>query len=47
MKFNSGVEPGKGMYSCEFCGSSVTLDNDSDILSSCLKCGKDEFNKGY
>jgi DNA-directed RNA polymerase subunit RPC12/RpoP len=44
MVYVSGDIPGKGMYICDFCGSSVNL-GDTDKLTPCSKCGKLEYNK--
>lgn len=35
-----GEKPGKGRYCCTDCGLSVVLDDDSDRLPPCGRCGK-------
>ena len=46
MVYKCGEEPGKGLYICDFCGTAVNLDNDTDKLAPCPKCGKCDYNKG-
>ncbi|GKW52223.1 hypothetical protein NCCP2140_12760 [Pseudoalteromonas sp. NCCP-2140] len=41
MLYDIGEKPGKGTYQCTSCDSwIVTLDDDSDVLPPCGKCGK-------
>lgn len=42
--YNIGEKPGEGKYCCTTanCDWSVTLDNNSDALPPCGKCGKDQ-----
>lgn len=41
MLYDIGEKPGKGTYQCTSCDSwKVTLDDDSDALPPCGKCGK-------
>ncbi|WP_394708358.1 hypothetical protein [uncultured Desulfuromusa sp.] len=35
----TGEKPGVGNYTCTSCGQSVYLDNASDTLPPCPKCG--------
>jgi ribosomal protein S27AE len=39
----TGEKPGKGTYYCTRCGTSVTLDDDTDTLPPCRKCHGTEF----
>ena len=39
----TGQKPGKGIYICIKCGSLKRLDDDSDRLAPCSKCGGTEF----
>ncbi len=39
----TGEKPGKGTYTCKKCGQTVVLDDDSDTLPPCPKCGGSEF----
>jgi DNA-directed RNA polymerase subunit RPC12/RpoP len=41
----TGEKPGKGTYKCRKCGTTVTLDDDSDTLPPCPKCNGTEFDK--
>jgi len=41
----TGEKPGKGTYKCRKCGSTVTLDDDSDTLPPCPSCNGTEFDK--
>ena len=40
-----GEKPGKGRYCCTDCGWSVVLDDDSDRLPPCGRCGKGQQSK--
>ena len=35
----TGEKPGKGTYTCTNCGQTVYLDQNSDRLPPCPKCG--------
>ena len=39
----TGEKPGKGTYYCKKCGQKVVLDDNSDKLPPCPKCGNTEF----
>ncbi len=41
----TGEKPGKGTYRCtkSGCGQTVTLDNNSDTLPPCPRCGGTDF----
>lgn len=39
----TGEKPGKGTYTCTFCGEKVVLDSDDDTLPPCPKCNKTEY----
>ena len=39
----TGEKPGAGTYICDKCGQSVTLDDATDTLPPCPKCGGSEF----
>ena len=41
----TGEKPGKGTYKCRKCGTTVTLDDDSDTLPPCAKCKGTEFDR--
>ena len=41
----TGEKPGKGTYKCRKCGTTVTLDDDTDTLPPCPKCNGTEFDK--
>ena len=41
----TGEKPGKGTYKCRNCGTTVTLDDDSDRLPPCPSCDGTEFDK--
>ncbi|MFW6328435.1 MAG: zinc ribbon-containing protein [Bacteroidota bacterium] len=43
--FTSGDKPGKGKYKCKKCGKEITLENDSQELPRCPKCGHDKWDK--
>lgn len=40
MTYNIGEKPGKGTYACTSCGWQVRLDDNSDRLPPCGRCGK-------
>ncbi len=40
-----GEKPGKGTYACTNCNWQVRLDDDSDRLPPCGKCGKGQHTK--
>ena len=39
----TGEKPGKGTYTCRNCGQRITLDDTTDTMPPCSKCGKTEF----
>ena len=39
----TGEKPGIGLYTCNSCGKTVYLDDDSDTLPPCLKCNGTEY----
>lgn len=39
----TGEKPGADTYTCIQCGQEVTLDDNSDTLPPCPKCGGTEF----
>lgn len=39
----TGERPGSGIYDCILCGESVFIDESTDTLPSCPKCGNFEF----
>lgn len=41
----TGEKPGKGTYSCNNCGTAITLDDNTDTMPPCPKCDKTEFRK--
>lgn len=43
--YNVGEKPGKGTYKCTNCDWQVRLDDDSDRLPPCGKCGKGQNTK--
>lgn len=40
----TGEKPGKGTYTCDDCGQVVVLDDDSDTMPPCPKCGGSDFH---
>lgn len=40
----TGEKPGKGEYTCDDCGQVVVLDDDSDTMPPCPKCGGSDFH---
>lgn len=40
-----GEKPGAGTYCCTNCGWAVTLDDDSDRLPPCGRCGPGQETK--
>ena len=40
----TGETPGKGEYTCDDCGQVVALDDDSDTMPPCPKCGGSDFH---
>ena len=40
----TGEKPGKGEYTCDNCGQVVVLDDDSDTMPPCPKCGGSDFH---
>ena len=40
----TGEKPGIGVYTCNTCGQKVKLDNNTDRLPPCPKCGGTEFH---
>lgn len=47
MAYNIGEKPGKGTYRCNKCGTTVTLDDNTDTLPPCAKCGAGQQNTTY
>ncbi|KNZ40393.1 zinc ribbon-containing protein [Acetobacterium bakii] len=43
--YKTGEKPGKGIYQCTKCPQQVVLNDDSDTLPPCPKCGHTEFIK--
>ena len=43
--YTTGEKPGKGLYSCTSCGQLVRLDDSTDTLPPCPKCGKVTYVK--
>jgi len=43
---STGEKPGKGNYHCCHCGQKVFLDEMTDALPPCPKCGKGVWRKG-
>ena len=43
--YNTGDTPGKGTYKCTRCGKIITLENDTDALPVCPKCGNKTWTK--
>lgn len=41
----TGEKPGKGTYICDQCGQDVTLDDHTDALPPCPKCGNTTYRK--
>ncbi|WP_420196182.1 zinc ribbon-containing protein [Idiomarina xiamenensis] len=39
----TGEQPGKGTYTCDNCGESVTLDDHDDTLPPCPRCHETEY----
>jgi len=39
----TGEKPGKGVYVCKSCGQVVRLDDNTDTLPPCPKCGGTEY----
>lgn len=40
----TGQKPGAGVYTCDNCGQVVVLDNNSDTLPPCPKCGNTQYH---
>ena len=40
----TGEKPGKGTYVCTNCGKKVTLDDKSDKLPPCPRCGGTNYS---
>lgn len=40
MTYNIGARPGKGIYRCLGCNWTVVLDEESDRLPPCDRCGR-------
>lgn len=45
MTYKTGEKPGKGTYQCINCGTTVTLDDNTDTLPPCPSCDGTEFRK--
>lgn len=43
--YTTGNKPGIGTYKCAHCGTTVTLDDQTDTLPPCPKCSKTKFYK--
>ena len=43
--YKTGEKPGKGTYQCVADGQTVVLDDASDTLPPCPKCGGTTFRK--
>lgn len=43
--YKTGEKPGKGLYICSSCGQKVRLDDNTDKLPPCPRCGKTTFRK--
>ena len=41
----TGEKQGKGYYQCTNCGQTVGLDDSTDTLPPCPKCGKTNYRK--
>jgi DNA-directed RNA polymerase subunit RPC12/RpoP len=41
----TGEKPGKGLYACVKDGQTVRLDDDTDTLPPCPRCGGTEFRR--
>lgn len=41
----TGEKPGIGIYKCNTCPTTVTLDDSTDTLPPCPKCHNTEFTK--
>ncbi len=41
----TGEKPGQGTHRCRKCGTTVTLDDESDTLPPCPKCDATEFDR--
>ncbi|MFL1467385.1 zinc ribbon-containing protein [Marinobacter sp. HN1S83] len=39
----TGERPGRGTYTCNNCGETVTLDDSSDALPPCPRCHETEY----
>jgi DNA-directed RNA polymerase subunit RPC12/RpoP len=39
----TGEKPGKGTYTCRYCGQQVVLDDNTDTMPPCPKCERTEF----
>jgi predicted RNA-binding Zn-ribbon protein involved in translation (DUF1610 family) len=42
---STGEKPGKGRYQCTVCGQIVVLDDSTDTLPPCPKCGATTYLK--
>lgn len=40
----TGEKPGEGTYICDNCGQIVVLDDNTDTLPPCPKCGNTEYH---
>jgi len=43
--YTTGEKPGKGKYKCLKCGLVITLDDDTDTLPPCPRCGGTKWDK--
>lgn len=43
--YKTGEKPGKGIYICTVCGTTVTLDDTTDTLPPCPKCDNTTFRR--
>lgn len=45
MIYHTGEKPGIGSYQCTKCGEIVKLNDNTDTLPPCPRCGHTEFKK--
>lgn len=43
--YRTGEKPGMGTYQCTECGQLVILDDNTDTLPPCPKCGNTTYTK--
>lgn len=44
-KYKTGEKPGNGEYECVNCGQTVYLNDATDTLPPCPKCGETTYTK--